>query len=123
MAIGWLTVLKLVPWVDVISNAPKVVDGARKLWSSASGQPADVAADAAPAQPELAVRLVRVEREADALHAQMARSAELIKELADQNVRLIERVETLRARQNLLAAILALTGLLALAALLSVLYA
>ena len=29
MAIGWLTILKTVPWTEVISNAPKVADGAK----------------------------------------------------------------------------------------------
>jgi hypothetical protein len=28
MAIAWLAVLKSVPWSEVISNAPKVADGA-----------------------------------------------------------------------------------------------
>ena len=31
MAIAWLTVLKMVPWGEVINNAPKVADGAKKL--------------------------------------------------------------------------------------------
>ena len=34
MAIGWLAVLKMVPWSDVIENAPKVASGAKKLWNS-----------------------------------------------------------------------------------------
>ena len=32
--IGWLAVLQLVPWSDVIKNAPKAADGAKKLWQS-----------------------------------------------------------------------------------------
>ena len=35
MAIPWLTLIKVVPWTDVIANAPKVVEGAKKLWGSA----------------------------------------------------------------------------------------
>ena len=34
MAAGWVTVLQMVPWGEVIKNAPKVADGAVKLWSS-----------------------------------------------------------------------------------------
>ena len=34
MAIGWLTILQSVPWTEVIKNAPKVAEGARKLWSA-----------------------------------------------------------------------------------------
>lgn len=30
MAIGWLAVLQMVPWSDVINNAPKVAEGAEK---------------------------------------------------------------------------------------------
>ncbi|MDP3225514.1 MAG: hypothetical protein Q8M96_20455, partial [Rubrivivax sp.] len=48
MAIGWMTVLKLVPWGDVIKNAPAVAEGARKLWDSRK-TPA-VAKDVAPAR-------------------------------------------------------------------------
>ena len=39
MAIGWLSVLKSVPWEEVISNAPKVAEGAKKLWKSVSHKP------------------------------------------------------------------------------------
>ena len=34
MAIPWLVVLQSVPWTDVIRNAPKVADGAKKLWNT-----------------------------------------------------------------------------------------
>jgi hypothetical protein len=39
MAIPWLSVIKLVPWGEVISNAPKVAEGAKKLWSAVSREP------------------------------------------------------------------------------------
>ena len=48
MAIPWLTLLKVVPWSDVIANAPKVADGARKLWNRAHKP---VAADPAVTAP------------------------------------------------------------------------
>jgi len=47
MPVPWLTVLQNVPWSDVIKNAPKVADGARKLWQSVGKKPQ--AAAAAPA--------------------------------------------------------------------------
>lgn len=40
MAFSWLTLLQNVPWSDVIENAPKVADGARKLWQSVSNRKA-----------------------------------------------------------------------------------
>ena len=47
MAISWLSVLQAVPWSDVISNAPKVAEGARKLWKSVGPRGADDAAEPA----------------------------------------------------------------------------
>ena len=39
MAIPWLAVLKIVPWNDVIRNAPQLAETARKLWdASKSGK-------------------------------------------------------------------------------------
>jgi hypothetical protein len=38
MAIPWLTLLKTVPWTDVIANAPTIANGAKKLWHSVSGR-------------------------------------------------------------------------------------
>jgi hypothetical protein len=40
MAIGWLAVLQNVPWSEVINNAPKVADGAKKLWNAVTRKPA-----------------------------------------------------------------------------------
>ncbi|MDB5964602.1 MAG: hypothetical protein JWQ72_1102, partial [Polaromonas sp.] len=39
MAIGWLAVLQWVPWSDVIKNAPKVAEAAKKLWNTTGKQP------------------------------------------------------------------------------------
>ena len=35
MAAGWITALKLIPWDDVVANAPAVLRGAKKLWGKA----------------------------------------------------------------------------------------
>ena len=32
MGLSWITVLKAVPWTEVVRNAPAVAEGARKLW-------------------------------------------------------------------------------------------
>jgi len=108
MAIPWLAVLKIVPWKEVISNAPAVADGAKKLWSNVSKKPA---AQAAPAertearQPSdseviaaLQARLAATEAATADLHSQMLASSELIKTLAEQNTQLIKRVEANRLR-------------------------
>ena len=99
MAIGWLTILKTVPWTEVISNAPKVADGAKKLWktvakktgaqtSSTQAAPTAGSAGAQSASP-LETRVIEMETRTAELHAQMLASSELIKmdvvsELADR---------------------------------------
>ena len=40
MATGLFSVLRLVPWGEVIRNAPKVAEGAKGLWDKVSGRPA-----------------------------------------------------------------------------------
>ena len=108
MAIAWLTVLKSVPWSEVISNAPKVADGARKLWNGVARKsfPPESADPGTPptVSPEsqtlaaLEARTVTLEAAVSDLHGQMLTSSELIKELADQNAQLIQGIETNRRR-------------------------
>jgi coenzyme F420-reducing hydrogenase alpha subunit len=125
MPIGWMTVLQSVPWADVIRNAPKVAEGARKLWNTV-GKNAPVPEVAAPGgalTPE-AQAYTRVERRAAALEAevatlreQMVATSELIQALAEQNTQLIQRVEANRVRVAWLSAAAALAALTAVAAL------
>ncbi|MFM2035434.1 MAG: hypothetical protein RL459_699 [Pseudomonadota bacterium] len=103
MAIPWLTVLQSVPWNDVISNAPKVADGAKRLWQKVGKQ----ASEAAPPVPEAAdalatsdQQLLALQAQVVALHQSVGRlqdellaSSELITELAQQNSGLIERAQ------------------------------
>ena len=105
MALGWLTLLKSVPWAGVISTAPLVADGARQLWKAVSKKPPSP--EATPATKlhtgpvdasSLEARVIALETGVDALHAQMLKSSELIKVLADQNAQLIQRVEASRVR-------------------------
>lgn len=108
MAIGWLTVLKMVPWTDVISNAPVIADGAKKLWKAAAKKtpPIAPATQEGPATllPEssatavLQAQLASVEATVATLHQQMLASSELITALADQNAQLIKRIEVMRVR-------------------------
>ncbi|NTV10312.1 MAG: hypothetical protein HGA47_06000 [Zoogloea sp.] len=130
MAIGWLSVLKSVPWSDVISTAPKVADGARKLWSAVSRKTAPQDAPppgGAPAFSQdaavgaLEARIGAMEAATHDLHAQMLESSGLIKALADQNAQLIARIESLRMRVWWLFAGLAMTALAAVVALAMVL--
>ena len=126
MPVPWLTVLQNVPWTEVIRNAPKVADGARKLWNAVGKKPtsgaeaavavADDAVDAAALQ----ARVSALEAATADLHAQMIASSELIKALADQNAQLIARIESNRQRWLWTAGALVAVGAVALAAMLLV---
>lgn len=114
MAIGWLSVLKMVPWSDVIHNAPKAAESAKKLWGSVSGRAAPRPAGESPGPHSpltssvltlsaLQSRIDALEDATDALHAQMLASSALIRTLTEQNAQLIARVEVVRRRLALLA--------------------
>lgn len=108
MAIGWLSVLKLVPWGEVIANAPMIAERAKKLWGVAarSGpavEPPHARRESSHASDardiaDLHDRMAAVSLEITDLQQQMLASSELIKALAEQNTTLIERVEQLRVR-------------------------
>lgn len=114
MAIGWLTILKSVPWTEVIKNAPKVAEGAKKLWNAVGKQrAADEVAEAgaqlaASHEPHtleaLKARAAVLEKAVSNLNQQMLASSELIKELAEQNAQLVKRIEANRKRTLWLAA-------------------
>lgn len=119
MAIGWLSVLKMVPWGDVIENAPKVASGAKKLWNTVGKKPAadtgtgtgTTGAPASPggAEPTLAAlqtQVTQLQLSVAELHQQMLASSALIGSLAEQNTQLIARVEVNRKRVLALAVVL-----------------
>lgn len=122
MAISWMTVLKMVPWGDVIESAPKLASGARNLWSNMASkkpvapeaaQPADHASGAEWTLPELqahtqALRMQVHELREQALRRdeQLQACAQLIASLAEQNEKLVARQAVLHRRQWLVAAAL-----------------
>ena len=105
MATGWISLLKTVPWIDVIKSAPAVAEGAKKLWRTVAQKPG---AGATPASRTLVpkietlaqaqARLMALESTVAELHTQMLASSELIQALADQNTALVKRVEVHRKR-------------------------
>ncbi|HSV60911.1 MAG TPA: hypothetical protein VLJ19_18610 [Variovorax sp.] len=101
MAVGWISVLKLVPWDEVISNAPKIAMKAKELWDKTSKKtPADQdqlkAAAKPPSPAELQARLETAEVHLAELRQQMSDSSELIKALANQNAQLVQRIARIR---------------------------
>ena len=107
MAISWISALKMVPWDVVVSNAPGVVDGARKLWNGI-GKKKEAVEDETTADVSLEARLEALEADVSHLQQEMASSAELIKALADQNAQLVQAVAVLRKRQQLMLGALAI---------------
>jgi hypothetical protein len=124
MAVGWLMVLQSVPWAEVIKNAPKLADGAKKLWDAVAGNPAQPAAtkpqpDATPGTPNLTAleaRMLALEAAVSDLHSQMFASSELIKALAEQNTQLVQRIEANRVRVVWLSVATGVLALVAIAA-------
>jgi len=131
MAISWLSVLQAVPWSDVISNAPKVAEGARKLWKSvgprgaddAAEPAADSAASAGPTLPpdqalmSLQGRVRALESAVEGLRGQLQQSSELINALAEQNAQLVQRIELNRQRLQRTLLLAAAAAVLAVGAL------
>ncbi|MCL6264244.1 hypothetical protein [Craterilacuibacter sp. RT1T] len=108
MAISWLAVLKSVPWSEVVSNAPVIAEGARKLWKKTRAKTAepvevivpqsDAAAADDPLLARMDARIVALEQGLAEAQQQLQASSELVKQLAEQNAQLITRVSILRRR-------------------------
>lgn len=121
MAAGTIfTVLTNIPWGVVVENAPKVADGAAKLWNTVtrwkkSDPVQNGQIDAPTLKPmseteSVSTRLHTVEESVRHLNEQMHASTALIKDLADQNTLLVQRIELHRLRQVRLTAIAGCIG-------------
>ena len=117
MAIPWMLALKAVPWGDVIDNAPRIADGAKKLWdnvaqkkATAHAGPVMTAAATAAAvaavkiTPEaaaiaaLTVQLAAAEAATAAVHQQVVSTLEMTTALAEQNALLVCQLAILQRR-------------------------
>ncbi|MDP1765646.1 MAG: hypothetical protein Q8K83_01970 [Methylotenera sp.] len=108
MAVGWISLLSAVPWKEVISKAPAIAEGAKKLWNTVTKKspventsPIEIitgAATEAEIISRLLVKLNAVDATLSDLQKQMLTSSELIQALAMQNTELIKRVEANRIR-------------------------
>lgn len=100
-----LTVLSNIPWAQVVENAPKVAEAAGKLWSSVTRRDAETTEKLAaesqrPASDAelLKRRMDRLEEALKTLQEEMRASSQLIKELAEQNTVLVQRIELNRLK-------------------------
>jgi hypothetical protein len=120
MAIGWLALLKAVPWGDVARNAPVIAENAKKLWGSVARkspkQELEVHTVFNSEDQEinwLKEKLNTLEAANADLHNQMLTTSEIIKALADQNAQLIKSLELFRKRMLRLVAFTIITGMIA----------
>ena len=127
MPIPWVTVLQVVPWSEVIRTAPKVAEGAKKLWNAVGNKPAAPEVTETSMQPAVspeAKSIAALEARAEALetsvadlHEQMLAASELIKALAEQNTQLVQRIEANRVHMiwlSVATTVVAIGALLAL---------
>lgn len=123
MAIPWLAALKIIPWGDVISHAPSVLEKARDLMAR---KPADTAPpsmatpnahDEVPSLGELKNRLLATSLQIDELQQRQTELTQTVRELAEQNAALLSAVSGLRQtlRPLVVGLALAFVGLGALA--------
>ena len=111
MAISWIAAFKKIPWTEVMSAAPTVVQGTKTLWDRVRGKAAETSAqnaNEAQASPDDATA-AGIERRLRVLEAAVSESkseaqssAQLVASLAKQNARLVEAVAILRVRTRLL---------------------
>ena len=110
--------LKSLPWSTILSNAPLIVDGAKKLASLVKSKQADgavrQAGDAFAGDPpsELSALRARVRW----LEEEQRHTAELVSAMAESQAQMAQVLEVLRARArlNLRLAVLFLAGVAAL---------
>jgi hypothetical protein len=93
MPINWLAAAKIVPWMEILKQAPALVSAADRLLSRTQGK-----TDVAEAGSEMDVLRQRLA----ALEARDQENALLVKQLVDQVERLTEAFGILGARQRLL---------------------
>lgn len=119
MAIGLITTFKIIPWSDVLTAAPYIVQGAEKLWGiitrkttrqRSDDQAEGKASTRSESWPVLDSRVHSIELLTGELHKEVLLSSELIKSLAQQNARLVQAVEILRVRTRVLFGICGVLG-------------
>lgn len=120
-----ITVLSNIPWGTVIDAAPRIAEGAGRLWEAARNlrRPKPPEAPDAPATGDppisdterLRSRVGELEATVQAMREQLQASAQVVKELADQNALLVQRIDVAR-RRILLMAVAGTACLLALGA-------
>ena len=122
MAIGWLALLKVVPWLEVARKAPEIAENAKKLWGTVANKSPKselvlvnehTVLDSDDQENDWLKQKLGIIESANAeLRKQMLTSSELIKALADQNAALVKKVEINRIRLLRLATFTMIIGII-----------
>jgi hypothetical protein len=120
MALPWSTLVKAIPWSDVITQAPDIArapasSGRKSARRKASESAAAAAVAGSGRCPD--ARLTALTAQVAELNARQQESAELLSALANQNAELVSAIAALRQRNRLLGAATGVTAVIALAAL------
>jgi len=123
------TILSNIPWGQVVESAPKIAQGAGRLWENVKNRGVEPSASTSTStstgttEPptdlqQLQSRTQALESQVQALQDEMRSSALLVKQLAEQNEQLVERMQALQQRQRRLVwlgglAVVVLAGALA----------
>ena len=118
MAIPWVTVLQAIPWGQVIENAPKLVDGAQKLFFRLKKGEAPGSVVLNPSQDEdETARLQALEKyvqenrlELQQLHQNLSDTADLLNNLTGQNAKMVGEIDLLRKQTRRLQWVLAVVS-------------
>ena len=114
MVIPWLSALKVIPWGDVMSHAPGVLQKARDLMDRKREEVAPPpmatpnAHDDVPSLGELKNRLLAASMQIDDLQQRQTQLSQTVSELAEQNAALLSAVSGLRQTLRLMVVGLAL---------------
>lgn len=99
------TILANIPWGQVVESAPKIAQGAGRLWETVKNRRAEPpppapedAADATTELQQLHAHTAALQSQVQTLQDEMRASAQLVKDLAEQNAQLVQRVETMHRR-------------------------
>ena len=131
MATGLIATFKIIPWADVLTAAPYIVQGAEKLWSIITGKTAqqrsdhhagEKASSQSGSLSALDARVHSLELLTAELHKEVLLSSELIKSLAQQNARLVQAVDILRVRTRILLGFCGVLGVVTAACMLLILF-
>lgn len=109
------TLLSNIPWGQVVDSAPKIAQGAGRLWETVKSRRSEAGAPAAAPDEAPPTELEQLQAQMQALHDEVRATAQLVKDLAEQNAQLVQRLQALQQAKARLA-MAAGVGLAALAA-------